>query len=213
MTRCSRCDEEVRFGTRGLTTGWLHRVDGDHAAILGHIQTPEEAAEIVRQDREVVRYFDDGTAYTTAEFDILRDKDVDRRKRRLAELQGEDVDARVVIPEPEVPSHPIAAADFPPRSGIRQVFNLIGKNTWDLVSATGTRGPYLGADGSVLSISTADVIRARGPARIDGSVPVAVASWRDGSFDFAYIGLIQDSRLDVRKVDATTMKNWIKGIE
>lgn len=213
MVECSRCGEEVRFGTRGLTTGWLHRGNPGHAAILGHIQTPEEAAEIVRQDREVVRYDDDGKPYTTAEFDIRRDDDTARRRRRLAELHGEPVDAPVVIPEPEVPCHPVTADDFAPRSGVRQIFNLVGKQGWDLVSATGCRGPYLGADGSVLSISEASVIRARGPARIDGTVPFAVASWRDGKFDFAYVGVIRQGRLESRKVDSSTMKNWIKGTE
>lgn len=213
MVECSRCGEEVRYGKRGLTTGWLHRVDPDHVAILGHIQTPEEAAEIVRQDREVIRFDDDGKPYTTAEFDILRDKDVDRRRRRLAELHGEDIDAPVVIPEPEVPCHPVTADDFPPRSGTRQIFNLVSKQGWELVSATHCRGPYLGADGTVLSISDSAVVRARGPARIDGSVPFAVASWRDGKFDFAYVGLIHEGRLGSRKVDSSTMKNWIKGTE
>jgi hypothetical protein len=213
MVECSRCGEEVRYGKRGLTTGWLHRVDGDHVAILGHIMTPEEAANLVHQDREVVRYFDDGTSYTTAEFDILRDKDVDRRKRRLAELHGTAVDAPVVIPEPEVPQRPVTVDDFAPRSGTRQVFNLVAKQGWEMVSATFTRGPYLGADGSVLSISDCHVQRSRGPRRIDGSLPVAVASWRDGSFDFAYVGVISDGRLESRKVDSNTMKKWIKGIE
>lgn len=214
---CSRCSQEVRFGTRGTTTGWLHREDVDHIAILGRIATPEDLAEIDRQDREVVRYDNDGMAYTTAEFDILKDKDVDRRRRRLAELKGEDPDYVEPLPPVEVQAHDVDPTDFPPRSGIRQVINLVhgkGKTRvdgWELISVRHARGPYVGADGSVLSISDTHVVKARGPRELDGGLPIAVASWRDGKFDFAFIGTIKDNRLDPHKVDATTMKNWIKG--
>jgi len=210
MQTCSRCGEEVRYGTRRLTTGWLHRGNPDHAAILGHIMTPEEAAEIERQ-QHLIRHFEDGSDYTTAEFDILRDKDVDRRKRRLAELRGEPADQVVALPEPEVPCRPVEITEFAPRSGIKQVINLVGKQGWELRGVTHARGPYIGADGSVLSTSDSHVVRARGPARIDGTVPVAVASWRDGSFDFAFVGVIADGRLRAEKVDSASLKKWIKG--
>lgn len=117
------------------------------------------------------------------------------------------------LPEVEVPQHNVTAEDFPPRSGIRQVINLVRKQGWDLRRLTQSRGPYIGAKGDVLSISEVTVLAAVGPARLDGGVPVAVGSWRDGSFDFAYIGEIVKGNLSPTKVDATTMKNWIKGIE
>lgn len=42
---CSRCGEEVRYGTREGVTGWLHRGEVDHLPIFGQIFTPEMAAE------------------------------------------------------------------------------------------------------------------------------------------------------------------------
>lgn len=176
---CGRCGEEVRHGTRGGFTGWLHREDKDHRATLGRVLTETD----------------------------------ERRDRRLAELRGQDPDYVEPLPPVEVYAHDVDPADFAPRSGIRQVINLILKQGWDLVSVKHARGPYVGSGGKALSISDTHVVKARGPAALDGGVPVVVASWRDGKFDFSYIGTIQGGRLIPTKVDATTMKNWIKGIE
>jgi len=128
-------------------------------------------------------------------------------------IQVEDEEADQGVPEIEIPCHPIDPSELPPRSGLRQVANLVEKQGWELRRLTHVRGPYVGAKDKVLSISDVIVLGARGPARLDGTVPVVVGSWRDGKFDFGYIGVIQDGRLSPRKVDATSMKNWIKGIE
>lgn len=208
---CSRCGQEVRYGQRGLVTGWLHREDVDHQPIFGHIWTPEDQEHVEREYREVVRTMEDGTTYTTAEFDILKDKDAERRKRRLAEFRSEGPDHAPPIPEPEVRAHPLEVADLRPGSGMRQIATLVTKTDgWELRRVTGSRGPYVGSAGGVLSISDTIVIGARGP-EVDEGVKVAVASWRDDSFDFAYAGLIRGDRCFTHKVNATELKTWIKG--
>lgn len=94
---------------------------------------------------------------------------------------------------------------------MRQIANLLIKTEdWELRRLTHARGPYLGQGGECLSVS--DTIVIGGQRRVDDGTQVAVASWRDGKFDHAYIGTIQDGHLNPRRVDATTMKNWIKGI-
>ena len=113
------------------------------------------------------------------------------------------------FPEPEVLGHSVEIEDLPTRSGMRQIANLVVKSGWDLRRLTESRGPYMGADGSVLSISTRLVLGARGP-QLDRGVAVAVASWRDGKFDTAYAGRIADGRLQVDPVNATELKDWIK---
>jgi hypothetical protein len=117
------------------------------------------------------------------------------------------------LPPVEIYAHDVDPEDFAPRSGIRQIINLIPKQGWELLSVRHARGPYVGSKGQSLGISDSHVVKARGPARLDGGVPVAVASWRDSKFDFAYIGTIEKGHLEPRKVDSTSMKNWIKGIE
>lgn len=122
---------------------------------------------------------------------------------------------RVVVIEPlppvEVRATPVEVDSFPARSGIRQIANLVLKTPgWELVNIHHARGPYFGGKGEVLSISDTHVLRARGSLRVDGSRPVAVASWRDLKFDFAFIGAILNGHLDPRKVSSTEMKDWIK---
>lgn len=117
----------------------------------------------------------------------------------------------IEIPDPEIPCHPVSVEDFPPRSGIRTTVSAVLKNGWELRRLTHTRGPYVGAKGDVLSISDVVVMGARQPPGLDGESRVAVGSWRDGKFDFGYIGTLRDGQLSPVKVDATTMKNWIKG--
>jgi hypothetical protein len=221
---CSKCGQEVRYGKRGDMVAYLHREEVDHHTILGHMMTASMYEEVRRQREEVLRYMEDSdgnvTEYTTAEFDIVkRDKDPERRNRRLAILRGEDPDYVEPIPEPEISSHPVTAADFAPRSGVRRIINLVdgkGKTRvpgWELVRLTACRGPYLGADGSVLSISDSVVLAARGPVILDDLLdecrPVAVASWRDGGFDSGYVALVKTGMI-VESVNATQLTDWIK---
>lgn len=184
---CAVCGQEVRWGTRDGRTMYHHREQVDHVPKFGNI-TP---VALVRTVEEV-----------------------------------EDL----TIPEPEVACHPVDIEEFAPQSGIRQLANLVagitratpsGKSSkslkhppmapgWELVNLTHSRGPYVGSKGTVLSISDCHVLRARAP-QLDGTVRVAVGSWRDGGYDFGYIGVIENGRLSPRKVDADTLKNWIKG--
>lgn len=207
--QCSVCGQEIRLGYRDGVKNWWHREPVDHNPIQGHRMTYADQEEVRRQREDVIRYMDDGTPYTTAEWEIMKDKDVARRKRRLAELRGEE-EKDEVIPPPEIPRHDVEVESLPPRSGMRQVANLVLKTEgWELRRLTAARGPYLGADGSVLSISDTLVLGARGP-EVDGGVAIAVASWRDGKFDTAYAGRLRDGVAHVDPVNATDLKNWIK---
>lgn len=134
------------------------------------------------------------------------------------------------IPPVEVCAHDVDPTDFAPTSGIRQIANLVsgatrvtpaGKSStskkhpamaegWELVNLHHARGPYMGSKGECLSISDTHVLRARA-VRLDGTVDIAVASWRDGKFDFAYIGTIRDGNLSPHRVSSDDLKGWIKG--
>lgn len=208
--QCAVCGQEVRRGYRDGVEGWWHRENVDHTVIHGHRMTYAEAEEVRRQREEVVRYLDDGTAYTTAEYEISKDKDATRRRARLAALRGEEVRGAEPIPAPEIPKHTVEVESLPARSGMRQVANLVVKTDgWELRRLTAARGPYVGSDGTVRSISDSLVLGAVGP-ELDGGQAIAVASWRDGKFDHAYAGRLVGTRAVVDPVNATELKNWIK---
>lgn len=208
--QCSVCGQEVRRGHRDGVEGWWHRENVDHTVIHGHRMTYTDAEEVRRQREDVVRYLEDGTAYTTAEYEISKDKDATRRRARLAALRGEEVKGADPIPPVEIPKHTVEVESLPPRSGMRQIANLVLKTDgWELRRLTAARGPYVGGDGSVLSISDSLVLGARGP-ELDGGVVIAVASWRDGKFDHAYAGVLKDGVAKVDPVNATELKTWIK---
>lgn len=208
--QCASCGEEIRKGFRDGKDAWWHREVVDHAPIHGHRVTAAAIEENRRQREDVIRYDSEGEPYTTAEQEIRKDKDVDRRKRRLADLQGHDPDYVEPLPEPEFRRYAVEVESLPPRSGMRQVANLVLKTDgWELRRLTAARGPYLGSDGSVLSISDSLVLGARGP-EVDGGVAIAVASWRDGKFDSAYAGHLKDGIVQTSPVNATELKTWIK---
>ena len=170
----------------------------------------QEVRRGVRHGREAYWHREDvdhepifGAQMTPEKWEAMRDV-------LTARDEAEEVDE--TIPGVESPCRPIATDDLEPRSGIRQVANLVAKNGWELRRLTHARGPYMGSKGKCLSVSDSIVLGARGPERLDGGVPVVVASWRDGKFDFAHTGILKDGRVSIAKVDATTMKNWIKGL-
>lgn len=173
---CAACGQEVRWGWRHDREAYWHREDVDHPPIFGNALTPEQ-------------------------WEVTR--------RALAEARGEKADeeeASHEIEPIEVHARDVTIDEFPPRSGIRQVINLITKQGWELVSVRHARGPYMGARKS-LGVSDVHVVKARGPVRLDGTTPVAVASWRDLDFDFAYIGVLPH----LERVKSTDLKAWIKG--
>lgn len=118
----------------------------------------------------------------------------------------------IEIPEPEVRSTRIE--DFKDErvpGGVRTVTNLVAKTDgWEVISLTYARGPYLAASGKILSISDAVLLKIRSE-QVDGKRHIAVASWRDGKFDFAYIGTFTDGLIRPYSATATELKNWIKG--
>lgn len=193
---CSACGEEIRFGTRDGVLAWHHRGAVDHVPRHGH-----------------------SAPYTTRET-----TDLPKTEEELAAeaLQNAKV---------EVYAHDVSPEEFSPQSGIRQIANLVSGVTrvmpngkasksmkhppmapgWELVNLHHARGPYKGSKGEVLSISDTHVLRARA-VRVDGTIDIAVASWRDLGFDFAFIGTIKDGRLSPRKVGSDELKDWIKGI-
>lgn len=227
--QCSACGEEIRLGYRDGVKNFWHRENVDHSPIHGHRLTRAQAEADERHRREHIYYDDDGKPYTAAEWEISRDKDSNRRRRRLAELRGEDPDYVEPIPEPEIPRYDIDPATLESGSGVAQIYNLLagitrvtpkGKSSkspkhppmapgWEVRRLTGARGPYIGSDGSVLSISDTIVLGAVGP-EVDGGRAIAVASWRDGKFDTAYKGRIKDGTAHIDPVNATDLKTWIK---
>lgn len=179
---CEHCGEVVKWGWRHNQPGWWHRADPDHSSTSPRVAPVEEKAE--------------------------------------------------PLPPVEVWAHDVDPASFTPQSGIRQIANLVsgitrvtpaGKSStskkhpaaapgWELVNLHHARGPYVGSKGELLSVSDTHVLRARGPVELDGSRKIAVASWRDGKFDFAFIGTIVGGRLSPIKVSSDEMKGWIKGL-
>lgn len=121
------------------------------------------------------------------------------------------------LPAPEVPSRPVEPKDEAVPGGVRTITNLLRKRGWELRRLTHARGPYLGANGDVLSISDTVVLGAREKPRcprggLDRPPRIAVASWRDRKFDFAYVGHVTGNHITVEaRVNATEMKSWIKG--
>lgn len=192
---CSTCGEEIRFGTRDGMQAWYHRGSVDHGPRHGHAapHMTREVTDLTKTDEEIA----------------------------AAVLQAATI---------EVHAHEVPIGDFAGQSGIRQIANLVSGVTrvmpngrasksmkhppmapgWELVSIHHARGPYVGSKGEVLSISDSHLLRARA-VRVDGSVDIAVASWRDMSFEFAYIGTIKDGSLSPRKVGSDELKDWIKG--
>lgn len=121
------------------------------------------------------------------------------------------------LPPVEIPGHKVEPKDEVVPGGVRTVVNLLAKRGWELRRLTHARGPYVGAKGDVLSISDTVVLGAREVPRcerggLDRPDRIAVASWRDGKFDLAYVGYIRDGQITVtERANATTMKAWIKG--
>ena len=117
----------------------------------------------------------------------------------------DDFEPEGEIPEPEVRATPKTVEDLPPRSGMRQIANLIdGLPNWKLLGITYARGPYLSSAGKLLSISDSIVIRALSLDKSHG----VVAFWRDAKFDFAYTRVGKE---DWKKMTSTELKTFIKG--
>jgi hypothetical protein len=198
MTRpqtCSRCGEEVRYGVRGGIKGWLHRdPEVDHMPLFGGpLWTPELQARLEASLAEMAAR---GSS--------------DKKKKQESEEPAEEKQKWDEVPEPCVTAQPVGPDDFPARSGIRQIYNLVEKTAgWEVVNFTLAIGPYVGARGEVLSISDSVKMVMRGPG-VDSGVRVAVASWRDGAFDSAYTGILKGNTVHTQPANSNALKAWIK---
>lgn len=132
-------------------------------------------------------------------------------------IPAPEVEEEAPLPPVEIQGHSVEPKDEIVPGGVRTITNLLAKQGWELRRLTHARGPYVGAKGDVLSISDTIVLGAREAPRcwrggLDRPPRIAVASWRDGKFDFAYVGVIQDGTIVVRdRANNTAMKAWIKG--
>lgn len=228
---CSKCGQEVRYGKRDGITGWLHREAVDHMPMFGRLWTPEDSA---RQDAELDRLrcrpvgtFDEEKQVQPIEFYTSRGYGLkgDALKAYQAEHHPEDK----VLPPVEVFSHPITPDDPLVPQGARLLAELVtgvtrvtpkGKSSkspkhppmapgWELRRLTHARGPYVGANGECLSISDTIVLGAR-QSGLDDGYRIAVASWRDGSFDFAYTGVVKGGIVATTAANSNALKAWIK---
>jgi len=168
--------------------------DLDHAVILGTPWTPELQAKI---DASLAAMAERGSA--------------DTKKKQEKETEPEEKDEWDTVPPPEIPVHPVDIDSFPPRSGIRQMFNVADRHPeWEVRSLTACRGPFVGSSGRVLSISDSVLMKMRGPM-VDTGRQVAVAFWRDGKFNFAWTGILRGDVVATQPANSEGLKAFIRG--
>lgn len=228
---CSRCGEEVRYGTRGGVTGYLHREDKDHLPGFGRLWTAEDSARHeVELDRLRVRpvgEVDEEAGLQKVEFYTTRRVGLKGDAAKAYDAQHAPEDA--ALPPVEVWGHTVTPDDPLVPQGARLLAELVsgvtrmtpkGKSSkspkhpamapgWELRRLTRARGPYIGSSGEALSVSDTIVLGARGP-EVDGEYRIAVASWRDGSFDFAWTGVVRGSAVVTEQANSNALKAWIK---
>lgn len=222
-TYCSSpgCGQEIRFGWREGPNreDWWHRENVDHNAKLGQLVTPEMAAEYERQ-RDLPRIrIDDKTGeeivYTAREYDLAR---MSKAARDRAAEEAADDDEEIqplepieihTIPLPHkgrlfvgCPDGTVAQAAVP--GGVRTLINAGSKSGWRVRRLTYSRGPYLGAKGS-LGVSDMVVLVMEGPV-LDSERTLAIGSWRDGGSDWAW--LVRGSKTD--RIGAKALRDFIK---
>lgn len=229
METCGRCGEEIRFGTRDGVTKFWHRGPVDHEPAHGRAWTPEDTArQQALLDQLRVRPVgepEDGVQriafYTVRRFGLKGDA--------AKAYDALNAPEEAVLPPVEVWCHPVDPADPITPSGARTLAALVsgvtrvtpgGKTSkslkhppmapgWELRRLTHARGPYVGASGECLSVSDVVVLGARGP-EVDGGYRIAVASWRDGKFDFAWTGVVKDGTAHTEQANSDALKAFIK---
>jgi len=226
---CSRCGEEVRYGTRGDVTGYLHREDKDHLPGFGRLWTAEDSArhqaELDRLRVRPVGEVEDGVQ----KIEFYTTRRVGLKGEAAKAYDAEHAPEAKALPPVEVWGHTVAPDDPLVPQGARLIAELVsgvtrvtpkGKSSkspkhppmapgWELRRLTHARGPYVGSSGECLSISDTIVVGARGP-EVDGARRIAVASWRDGAFDFGYTGVIKGGALETTIANSNALKAWIK---
>lgn len=125
----------------------------------------------------------------------------------VEEGEGEVEDPEpFVIPPPEVTSTPIDIGDERLPGGAKIVLNAARREGWT-ATATYSRGSRMHASqGTILGVSDFVVVR----ARLDGADQVAVASWKDGGFDYAYVGEIRDHNVITTRADSKALRAHLK---
>ena len=198
--QCSACGEEIRWGTRDDTEAWWHRGPVEHAVIHGHRHTQADedrdnaALDLVRYDDPVIPFAP--VAYTI-------------RERYNVGVAAKDVE-REPIPAPEVLCTPVTKTDKRVPGGAKQVWNLAESMGWTVYRSTYSRGPRIHSSlQTLLSVSDYFVLG----VRLDEHDLVAVGSWCDSKFDFAYAGKLnrKTNNVDLKRVDSKTLKSLIKG--
>lgn len=122
--------------------------------------------------------------------------------RKAAEgLEEEAVGAMEPI---EVPHTDLDLEDEAVPGGLRQVARLALKHGWTLHRLSYARGPYVAATGKSLGLSDSHVLVVRG--RVDGTPALGVASYRDGSADWAW----RVTGKYAHRCSVTDLKKWIK---
>lgn len=179
---CGRCGQEIRWGERHSRMGWWHREDVDHHVIHGRPSEPMPW----------------NPEHTDAEEDHHANEipEPELRAIRLRSDREFVVNAAGEAVLAEVPR------------GARTIINLARKHGWEVLEPSYARGSIMHAtQDRVTRVSDLLLVRARLRA-LDGTTQVAVASWRDGKFDYAFIGR-RPPHTD--KVDSKTLKAFLKG--
>lgn len=187
MTLCGRCGAEVRWGTRDLgrgpQTGFWHREETDHAAVVGTTMSYAESELFMRE-----------TAARRASIHA-------EKKGRKSEEEPEDTldtDDLAV----EIWSTPVEPKDKRVPGGVRTITNLVNKTPgWEVKRLTYARGPW----GSGHHRKIVDTI-VLGAQRVDEPGIAVVTCHRDGKFEFGYAF----AKHQGSKVNATELKTYIR---
>lgn len=211
------CGQEVRWGYRDGRQAWWHRDDVGHEPIFGRRMTAADKAEVERQldlPRERAKPTKTGfpllyeiETYTARGYLLDRMKKA-ARDRLLEEGLDEDEIAalqQVDIPDPEVRKIPIERNDPRCPQGARNLMNAAARAGWEVRRLTYSRGPWLGANGNVLSIS--DIVAC---GVVDSDQTVAVACWRDGKVVSAWLGSREGDRIPMGLTTITDIKTRMK---
>lgn len=186
---CDVCKEEVRFGTRGRITGFLHREEKDHNVRFGPPGPSPAEAEAQR------------LAWVAAHAEYV---DTEKKERIPADTPPE---VRSVPLDPDGPTEvrrsdgTVTIEELP--GGARTVRNAARAAGWTITRATYARGPWPHAtqDAATGIVDTVVLTLRRGPQRV-------TALWKNNSFEWALVWL-KPGR-ESHRVNSKVMKAFIK---
>ena len=181
--QCSRCGEEVRWGTRDGVLAYHHREAHEHAPVFGHLLSTEQFEEAV----------------ATA---LARSKKSEAEE--AAEAPLEPVEVRMT-PISEKGVTIVEGREIEPPGGVRVFANLAPKVGWTIRRLTYSRGPYLSSTGKSLGVSDCILMILAGPP-LDGVTRWVVGWWRDGKSTSVWT--IEDGVVTI--AGAKAAKEWMK---